>query len=136
MSTEGGLTDPKELLFRQVHPAFMRDGRPSSQAFKPTRKDQGKLSVSRSSMTTPEDAFAHHTVRLGFPSAGTWAVSVEECSQQDLLVYPDPILSPPEEIPDPSHAFVEFSGFSGSQVDVKGVRLARAAHERGCLFPG
>jgi hypothetical protein len=25
------LSDPQEILFRQVHPSFLRDGRPSSQ---------------------------------------------------------------------------------------------------------
>ena len=37
------LADDDEVLFRQVHPAFVRDGRPSSQAFRPTPKDEGSL---------------------------------------------------------------------------------------------
>jgi len=35
------LDDGDELLFRQVHPSFIRDGRPSGQAFRPTKKDDG-----------------------------------------------------------------------------------------------
>ena len=38
------LVDPSEVLRRQVHPTFMDDGQPSSQAFVPTKKDEGKLS--------------------------------------------------------------------------------------------
>jgi len=33
------------LLHRQVNPAFVQSGRVTSQAFKPTPKDQGLLSV-------------------------------------------------------------------------------------------
>ena len=73
------LSDDEELLFRQVHPSFVRDGRPSSQAFRPTAKDEGKLSVARGSLTTPAGAFEVHTTGLGLPSAGTWAVTVGEC---------------------------------------------------------
>lgn len=60
----------EELLFRQVHPSFVRDGRPSRQAFGPTRKDNGELSVSRESLTTPEAAYRHHAEKLGHKSAG------------------------------------------------------------------
>jgi hypothetical protein len=36
------LADDDELLFRQVHPSFVRNGRPSSQAFRPMPKGEGK----------------------------------------------------------------------------------------------
>jgi hypothetical protein len=65
------LTDDGELLYRQVHPSFVRDGRPTSQAFRPTPKDENKLSVARGSLTTEKAAYEHHTVALGLGSAGT-----------------------------------------------------------------
>ncbi|MBI3267886.1 MAG: hypothetical protein HYZ53_02610 [Planctomycetes bacterium] len=50
------LKDGGEMLYRQVFPAFVRDGRPSSQAFCPTPKDNHLLSVARSALTTAEAA--------------------------------------------------------------------------------
>jgi len=112
------LSDDEELLFRQVHPSFVRDGRPSSQAFRPTAKDAGKLSVSRGSLTTPDRAFKLHTEGLGLRSAGTWAVSVGECREEGLNVLPDPLTSPAE-----------------NQAEARGARLARKAVDRGKMHP-
>ncbi|MDP8999470.1 MAG: hypothetical protein M3O46_05100 [Myxococcota bacterium] len=129
-SASAPLSDDEELLFRQVHPSFVRDGRPSSQAFRPTAKDEGKLSVARGSLTTAAGAFELHTAGLGLPSAGTWAVTVGECREQALSVLPDPLTSPPETVADPAHALVDFAPHSKSQGGAKGARLARKAGTR------
>jgi hypothetical protein len=129
------LSDDEELLFRQVHPSFVRDGRPSSQAFRPTAKDAGKLSVSRGSLTTPDRAFKLHTEGLGLRSAGTWAVSVGECREEGLNVLPDPLTSPPEKIADPAHALVDFAPYPKNQAEARGARLARKAVDRGKMHP-
>ena len=66
------LTDPGEVLFRQVHPSWIQAGKPTSQAFRPTPKDRGLLSVSRSSKTTASAAFELHNdqfVSLAFDHA-------------------------------------------------------------------
>ncbi len=73
------ITDADELLFRQVNPNWIREGRVSSQAFRPMPKDEGLLSVDRGSMTTPEASFrlltegvdAHVRRHLG---GGRWGV--------------------------------------------------------------
>ncbi|HEY4014800.1 MAG TPA: hypothetical protein VGM06_15765 [Polyangiaceae bacterium] len=129
------LADDDELLFRQVHPTFVRDGRPSSQAFRPTAKDERKLSVARGSITTAATAFQHHTERLGLPSGGTWGVTVGECREQGLPAFSDPVTAPPEKVADPAHAIIDFTTHSRNQVDAKGARLARTAFERGRLHP-
>jgi hypothetical protein len=129
------LSDDEELLFRQVHPAFVRDGRPSSQAFRPTPKDEGKLSVARGSLTTAAAAYELYTAGMGLRSAGSWALSVAECREQTLQVLPDPLISPPEKIADPAHAVIDFTPYSKSQREAKGTRLARKAIERGRLHP-
>lgn len=131
----GSLSDEEELLFRQVHPSFMRDGRPSSQAFRPTPKDEGKLSVARGSLTTAAAAYELHTVGLELRSAGTWAITVGECRGQSLAVVADPIASPPARVADPAHALVDFAPHSKNQAEAKGARLARQAVERGRLHP-
>jgi hypothetical protein len=134
-TTSAPLADDEELLFRQVHPSFVRDGRPSSQAFRPTPKDNGKLSVARGSLTTPAASYELHTAQLGLGSAGTWAVTVGECREQALRVIPDPLTSPPEKVADPAHALVDFTPHSKNQAEGRGARLARKAVDRGRLHP-
>jgi hypothetical protein len=129
------LSDDEELLFRQVHPAFVRDGRPSSQAFRPTSKDEGRLSVARGLITTARVAHELYTTGLGHSSAGTWGITVAECREQTLSVLPDPLTAPPEKVADPAHAVVDFSPHSKSQREAKGARLALKAVGRGRIHP-
>jgi len=51
-------------VLRQIHPGFVQDGRPSSQAFRPTPKDEQKLSVYDGDQITPANAFEHYTQAL------------------------------------------------------------------------
>jgi hypothetical protein len=78
------------LLLRQIHPGFMQDGRPSSQAFRPTPKDEQMLSVYDGDQITAANAFAHYTQTLKLESSGVMAVSVTECNELALPVRPDP----------------------------------------------
>jgi hypothetical protein len=57
------------VLFRQIHPIFVQNDRVTSQAFRPTQKDEGKLSVYDGDMISSEDSWKHHT-GLGLESAG------------------------------------------------------------------
>lgn len=125
--------DEAEVLLRQVHPSFLRDGRPSSQAWRPTKKDEGFLSVARGSLTNPQAAFEHHTQQKKLASAGTWAVTVGECQVAELRAYADPLDATPTVAADPAHAVIDFKKLSNSQVEAKAVRLSRCAGERGCL---
>ncbi len=131
----GDFDDQEELLFRQVHPSFIRDGRPSGQSFRPMPKDAGKLSVARGAITDAEAAYELHTRALGLASVGAWAVTVEECTSQSLPVLADPLTAPPEPIANPAHAVVDFTAVSKSQAEAKASRLARLATERGKLHP-
>jgi len=129
------LSDSDELLFRQVHPTFVRDGRVGSQAFRPTAKDEGCLSVARGALTTPRQAYHHHTGTVGLDSAGTWAVSVGECGTLSLVAFEDPIAASAEAPADPAHAFIDFRELSRSHAEARGMKLARLATSRGRLFP-
>jgi len=130
------LEDGQELLLRQVHGSFVREGRPSSQAFRPTKKDDKKLSVSRGALVTAAQAFELHTVGKKLTSAGTWAVTVGECSVEGLPSYADPIVATETEVADSAHAIVDFSGVtSNGQLEAKATRLARIASARGRLHP-
>lgn len=126
-----------ELLHRQVHPSFLVAGRPSSEAFvpsssafTPTKKDEGKLSVDRSALTTARDSFEAF-VGAGYTSAGVWSVAVVECKHVELHVEPEPVDEPYE---NPAHCFVDFRPLSRSQQRAKAQLLARAAAARGCQY--
>ena len=129
------LTDGTEILLRQIHPNFVRDGRPSSQAFRPTAKDENQLSVAREALTSAEQAFAHYTDNLKLKSCGTWGVSVAECHTQSLRTFGQPLSCPPSVVADPAHAIIDFRDHSKSKIEAKGSLLARAALARGRLYP-
>jgi hypothetical protein len=113
----------------------MRDGRVSSQAFTPTKKDQDELSTARSSMTSAEGAFRLHTEGRRLPSVGTWAVNIAECDAFGLRAFHAPPTCPPEPVADPAHSVIDFSTVeSNSRKDAMGAKLAQRARERGCLF--
>ena len=63
------------LLYRMVSPSWMRDGRSTSQTFKPTRKDNGRVSVYDGDQISPQAAHEHYA-GLGYQAVGVLAVSV------------------------------------------------------------
>lgn len=63
------------LLLRQINPSFIQNGRVTSQAFRPTPKDENKLSVYDGDQITPEDSWRHFTLNPLCSSAGVMAVS-------------------------------------------------------------
>ena len=87
---EHRLTNPSELLFRQASPGWMREGRPAAQLFRPRPKDEGRVSVDRESAIGNAKASLDRAIANGFPSAGTWAVSVAEGSGEGLSSFADP----------------------------------------------
>jgi hypothetical protein len=127
------LTDQTELLYRQVHPSWLKDGQPSSQAFKPTPKDDGRLSTARSTLTSAKDAYLHHTGTLELQSAGTWAVSLAEVEAEPvpLAAFGDPVDEP---VPDPAHSYIEYPNDRKS-IETKAKLLRAAAGARARLHP-
>ena len=77
------------LLFRQVHPDFIHDGRVTSQAFSPEAACR-TLSVYDGNQISAMDSWLHYTNRLNLESDGVLAVSVGECRDEQLGVQPDP----------------------------------------------
>lgn len=124
------LTDTEEMLFRQVHPSWVDDGVPSSQAFIPTRKDEGELSIARGSLTTAEAAFKNYTTVQQFDSAGSWGISVGEVlTAAELNCLGAPLDG------DQAHGFVDFRGLARRQAEKKGKLLVARARQRGRLHP-
>ena len=118
------LDDQTERLFRQVHPSWIQEGRPTSQAFRPTPKDQGQLSLARGAKTSAADAYALYTVRMGLKSAGVWALRVGDFTAQNIAVFADPIDGP---VPDPAHAVADFAELDDKQTRIRSQMLKARA---------
>ena len=118
---------PDTPLFRQVHPSWMQAGGVTSQAFKPTRKDNNGLSVYDGDMFDAESSWHHYTKTLSNESAGVLAVTVHECYTCHLDVMPDP-----EEFL--GHVMIDFTGKSRKQTDKTAARLRDLAIERGWKY--
>lgn len=118
------------MLLRQVHPSFVQAGFASSQAFRPTPKDESKLSVYDGDQMTPEAAFNHFTQILKLASAGTVGLTVEECASVGIEARPDPLTDP---IPFPEHAILDFSGRTDHQCKSISKVLKTQAQARGWL---
>ena len=118
---------PDTLLFRQVNPSWIKNGRITSQVFKPTSKDEGCLSAYDGDQITAEESWRHYTTVLGYQSVGVVAVTVCECKEHDLCVKHDPD-------PFPEHMLIKFKDFSISQIEKKAKRLKKVAEIRGWQY--
>jgi hypothetical protein len=115
------------LLHRQVNPSWVQQGRITSQVFKPTPKDQRRLSVYDGDQVTALQAWNHYTSELGLSSMGVVAVTVAECKGLDLTAEPDPEAFP-------SHAVIKFDTCTASQIERSAKRLKLHAESRGWLY--
>jgi hypothetical protein len=112
------------LLHRQVNPSWVQQGRVTSQVFKPTPKDNHRLSVYDGDQVTAFQAWLHYTHELGFASIGVLAVTVAECEALELQVEPDPA-------PFPAHVVIRFDSLTWSQIEKAAKRLKVAGEARG-----
>lgn len=119
---------PATLLLRQVHPKWLKDGQVLSIAFRPFPKDTGLLSVYDGDLITPEASLNHFTRKLGYQSAGVWAVTVQECEACNLPTRSD------AEGHYPEHAIIDFTAHAEKDQKAKSKILAAKAENRGCQF--
>ena len=115
------------MLLRQIHPSFMQNNYVTSQAFRPTPKDERQLSVYNGDVIEPQDAFEHYTQQLGNKSVGVLGILVAECQELSLPVKEDPE-------PFPEHAIIDFSESTVREVKTKAKKLRHWALERGWLY--
>jgi hypothetical protein len=128
------LSGETEILFRQIHPQFMENGEPTSQAFGPTAKDEGKLSVDRSALTDAKGSYDLY-LRMGQSSAAVFGITVGEFRSQDLTCHSDPIEETVQRPGNSAHSVVDFKKFGASQQKTKAKRLKLVAIARGKLHP-
>ena len=118
---------PNTLLYRQIHPNFIQNGRPTTQAFRPTPKDENQLSVYDGDKIQPQASWQHYTDVLKLSSAGVMAVTNAECSAQSLPVVADGK-------PFPEHCSIDFSGLKKSAIEKAAKVLAACAVTRGWQY--
>ena len=125
--------DENEIMLRQVHPKFIENDRVTSQAFRPTQKDDKKLSVSRDSLTNAKDSFDLYTAKRELSSVGVWGVTIAEIKENsDLSVKSDPLTDP---VIDKAHALVDFSKLeSDAKIRKAADKLVSKARNRGVLY--
>ncbi len=115
------------LLLRQIHPNFVQAGRVTSQAFRPTPKDEQRLSVDNGDLIEAEAAWKRFVSNPACSSAGVMAVFHAECDAQSLAVIEDGV-------PYPEHCSIDFSAFEKREIERKAKHLSYQARERGWLF--
>jgi hypothetical protein len=120
------MTDATVLL-RQVHPSFVQQGRITSQVFRPTPKDEGKLSAYDGDQIEPEASWTHYTAVLSLSSDGVLGVTVQEFGNETLPVRLDPSIFP-------EHVIVDYTAFGATEIEKKSKRLKSIAEKRGWLF--
>ena len=118
---------PESLLLRQVNLSWIREGRITSQVFRPTLKDAKKLSVYAGAKITPEGSYRLYTGTLRLASVGVMAVSVAECRKETLPVIPHPR-------PFPEHVVIDFGSCSNAEIKTKAKRLTESARLRGWQY--
>lgn len=123
------LDDPTEVLYRQVHPNFVHEGKLTSLAFRPNSGDSGKMSCDRSSLVTAKASFDHYVYVKKRKSEGVWGVSVQECADQKLTCYPDPV----EE--NDAHSTIDFNGVEEKNWERVSKKLKSFAIGRKRFYP-
>lgn len=125
------LMENNTLLHRQIHPHFVQKSEVSSQAFeatssafKPTPKDDSKLSVYNGEKFSAKEAFEHFVEH--YTSIGVLSVSVQEALDIQLS-------STEDNIPFNGHAYIDFTGLSSNQMKSKAKLLKKKANDRGWL---
>lgn len=116
-----------QLLYRQVHPSWIQEGRPSSQTFSPTPKDEGKLSVFDGNQITAVASYEYYTGTQQLQSAGVVALSTVEVESEGRTWAVDGI-------PIPSHAYIDFNSAPEKQWKKIAQKLKQHASARGWVY--
>lgn len=115
------------ILYRQIHPTFIQNGRVTSQAFKPTPKDEQQLSTYDGDMIDPCESFLHYTTILKLSSLGVMGISIVECLTCGLQALPDPDAFP-------EHVLISYASFSSGEIKKISKNLRNFADIRDWLY--
>ena len=133
--------DSDELFFRQVHSSWVTsEGTVALAAFRPTTKDQRKLSVSSSAKFDAESAYQKH-IQQGLLSRGSVGVSESEVAaaytsldarEKSTIVQTGSVVRDNE--PFEGHAHIDFSELTKRECKSVAASLSDASNDRGWLY--
>ena len=115
------------LLLRQIHPDFVQNGFASSLMFRPNKFDNGLMSVYDGDQIAAEASWTHYTTISKNNSAGTTALTVDECQVEGLSARLDPK-------PFPQHAVIDFTCVDEQLWRTKSKKLHAKALARGWVY--
>ena len=115
------------LLFRQVHPNWVKGEKLVSLAFRPFPKDENCLSVYDGELIGADASWQHYT-GSGYASVGVWAVTPGETQSLDL-----PARSATEGH-FPEHCVIDFAAHVEKEQKKKSKLLTHKAEQRGRIF--
>lgn len=114
---------------------------PSSQLFRPTPKDNGKLSVAGNQWTTAKEFYEEYTLKLRLRSRGVWAVTRSDC-QAIPVRYRDAQLEISLNVTEDfgegrprGHCLLHMEDYPPKVQKKIGVILRDRAVRHGCLYP-
>lgn len=123
------LTSTDELIWRNVNPDWVVDGKVTSQAFRPTPKDDKKVSGAREAKVSAASHYTEFT-GLGLKSAGVWAVTVNEAAKEAVpAIYDENSAKAPTPCPK-GHTSLDFTSHSNANTKRIGARLRDHAELR------
>lgn len=129
------LNEHEEILFRQIHPNYMSEvGEPSSDRFRPSETDLGRLSLDRSSLTSAASSHSLY-ISSGRKSAAVFGVSVAEFAQESIACLADPQEANPPHPKNAAHALADFTPHESKSHKLIAKRLVRLAIARGQIHP-
>lgn len=96
-------------------------------AFRPTSKDEGRLSGYDGARIDAEAAFRHYTEELGLLSAGVFGLTATECDSAGLPIEPSPTSA------NPLHVHLDFGGLTKCEIKSVSKKLREIAVSRGVL---
>ncbi|KAB8039121.1 hypothetical protein GCL60_09710 [Silvanigrella paludirubra] len=123
------ISDPNEILYRQIHPNHYSYGQIASICFCPNSQDNNKLSVRQSKHVSSKEAFEIHKNILNLKTVGTWGLSVEEVSREALKVIDDS-----DHVSNKGHAYINFNSLTKNESKKIAQKLVKYAMNRGNLY--
>ncbi len=119
------------ILYRQIHPTQIKENRITSNAFRPSKNHDEKLSTYHGDMLTSEESYNHYTSPpLNKESAGVKGISVGECQEANKEIIVEHDKQNFEE-----HVSVDFSKISSNGQKKKAAKyLCNKAVERDWLY--
>ena len=114
------------ILHRQINPGWVQNGRVTSQAFRPTPKDEFKLSLYDGDMITAEASWEHFR-KQGLESVGVLSLTRREFAAEGVPCYSSPTIFV-------EHVHADYAGLTDGQMRAKGKRLLSVAVKRGWQY--